>query len=278
MRANIAGVPRFHAVLASILAVTGAACTWGGAAGPVLLSITPAEAPNDVDVELVIAGRDFEPAIEVDFDRPGDSRADDGFAVTLVSGATRIALGAVERISSRELRATLAAGTPPGRYDVAVRDPRGRVATLRAAFTVRAEVAVTTSVDEADVGATPSSPGGAGFSLREAIAWANAQSFATTITIAAPRTITMTPPQTYMTLTAPGVAVIPRLRVRRGVAARRPAERRLIDERDLARGARRRRSRRALRAARRRAPLSHARARGTRRRARACSCPSRSAR
>lgn len=35
------------------------------------------------------------------------------------------------------------------------------------------ELIVTTSSDEADSGATPSSPGGAGFSLREAIAYAN---------------------------------------------------------------------------------------------------------
>jgi hypothetical protein len=257
-------------------------------------------------VELVISGSGFEPAVSVDFDRPGRSRIDAGFAVTLVAGTERIDLDGVERIGSGELHATLAVGAQAGTYNVEVRDPQGRVATLPAAFVLYVadtppnarlavspgggtagatvftldasssadakyplsalqfrfdplgdgnwsgwsatptlpwtysaagahaaavqvrdsrgltawatvlvvvaspgfQVAVTTAADEKDPGATPAAPGGTGLSLREAVTWVNASGDARTITLAAPLTITMSGPQTYMTLTAPGAAVV----------------------------------------------------------------------
>lgn len=200
---------RLTAALASLLALAASACSWGGSSGPTLASIDPAEAPNHVDVPLRISGRDFEPEVWVDFDDPGASRVDGLFSVSLVLGSERIALTGVARTSSTELRGTLPAGAPPGLYALEVRDPRGRTGSLPAALRIFvAQVAVTTAADEADAGATPWAPGGTGLSLREAVAWVNAQGTPTAITLAAPLTVAMSGPQTYMTLTAPGAAVV----------------------------------------------------------------------
>jgi hypothetical protein len=289
-----------------VLALAASACTWGGAERPAVVAVAPGESPTGVDVELVISGSGFDPEATVDFDSPGRSRVDAGFAVALVAGTTRIELGPVEWISSGVLHATLAPGAAPGTYGVEVRDPRGRVATLPSAFALYvadtapdarlavspgggtagatvftldasgsadakyplsalqfrfdprgdgswsawsatptlpwsyaaagaytaavevrdvrglaawasvlvvvaspgSQVVITTAADEKDAGATPSAPGGAGLSLREAVTWVNALGTAATITLAAPLTITMSGPQTYMTLTAPGAAIV----------------------------------------------------------------------
>lgn len=205
MRRSSALAPRPLAALLA-LALASAACTWGGAV-PTVLSVSPPEAPNDVAAGLVISGRDFEPVGKADFDEPRP-HVDTRFTVSLVSGSTRVELTGVEGRSSGELHGTLAAGAPVGLYDVEVRDPRGRAATLPAAFRVYDVVRVTTAADEADVGATPASPGGSGLSLREAIAWVNAQGSATHIELAGPMTISMTGQQAGMSLTARGARIL----------------------------------------------------------------------
>jgi hypothetical protein len=94
---------------------------------------------------------------------------------------------------------------------VEVRDANGFSAWANVLVVVAApglEVAVTTSADEKDPGATPAAPGGSGLSLREAVAWVNGQGNARIISLAAPLTVSMTGPQTYMTLTAPGAAIV----------------------------------------------------------------------
>lgn len=297
---------RVHrAALAPLLAIAASACTWSAPGGPAIGAVDPARAPNDLDVELRITGSGFEPGGRADFDQPDRSPPGAGFEVALVSGATRIALAGTAFVSSSELRGTLTAGGALGTYDLEVRDPRGRVARLPAAFVLHAAlpplarltvspgaggagataftfdasgsadashsiaelefrfdphgnggwspwaasptfswtytatgtysaavqvrdargltawatvlvvvaptgelVAVTTAVDEDDAGATPSAPGGTGLSLREAVAWVNAQGTAKTITLADPLAITMSGPQTYLTLTAPGAAIV----------------------------------------------------------------------
>lgn len=296
-------------LVTALAALAASACTWGAPAGPFLTAVTPTEAPSALETSLRITGSSFEPEVLADLDRPGQSDVDASFTVTLVSGSTRIDLGEVERLSSSELSATLAAGAAPGLYDVEVRDPRGKVGSLPAAFVVYvpmppraklavspgggtvdatlftldasgsaddrhplaglefrfdangngswsswrsspiytftyespgtytaaveardtfglhgwatalvvvatagtgtgSEVRVTTALDESDAGASPTTPGGTGLSLREAVTWVNAQGSARTITFAGPMTITMTPPQTYMTLSAPGAAIV----------------------------------------------------------------------
>ncbi|HET6922368.1 MAG TPA: PKD domain-containing protein, partial [Anaeromyxobacteraceae bacterium] len=72
---------------------------------------------------------------------------------------------------------------------------------------------VTTGIDEADAGATPADPKGAGFSLREAVTWANAQATPQVITFAGPMAVVMTavlPVQRSLRLAAPGMAVVGR--------------------------------------------------------------------
>lgn len=70
---------------------------------------------------------------------------------------------------------------------------------------------VTTGIDEGDAGATPTDPKGSGFSLREAVAWANAQTTPKVITFAGPMPVVMTfPSQRSLTLRAPGMAVVGR--------------------------------------------------------------------
>lgn len=94
---------------------------------------------------------------------------------------------------------------------VEVRDAHGRTAWATVLVVVANpgfQVAVTTAADEKDPGATPAAPGGTGLSLREAVTWVNAKGDARTITLAAPLTITMSGPQTYLTLTAPGASIV----------------------------------------------------------------------
>jgi hypothetical protein len=202
-------LPRIPAALAPLLALAASACTWGGDDALTVVAISPSEVPNDLEAALVVSGSGFEPSTKVDFDLPGGATVDTSFSVAIVSGTTRIPLDRVGRRSSSELSATLAARAPPGAYDVEVRDSRGRAATLPAALRLAPrEVAVTTAADEADLGATPTSPGGTGLSLREAVTWVNGQGTATIITLAAPLTITMSGPQTYMRLTAPGSGIV----------------------------------------------------------------------
>lgn len=65
------------------------------------------------------------------------------------------------------------------RVSLRVTDPQGLSGVTSYLVMVGAPASsttVTTGVDEADPGATPASPGGAGFSLREAVAWAKGRS------------------------------------------------------------------------------------------------------
>jgi len=293
-------------LLTSLLAAGAPACTWSDARRPEVVGIQPAAAPNHLDVPLRIEGADFAPAVRADFDDPDRSTIDAVFSATLLSAAGPIPLSGVRLLTSSALEATLPAGAPAGTYDVQVRDPRGRIAVLAAAFTLFVQnkaplarlvvtpgggtagitvftldastssdtedpltalqfrfdsdgnggfsawsatpthaqvyaspgtftaaveirdsgglvgfatavvvvsapdelVAVTTSADERDAGATPTAPGGAGLSLREAIAWVNLQPTPKTITLGAPLTIVMTGSQRDLTLTAPGAAVL----------------------------------------------------------------------
>jgi hypothetical protein len=124
-----------------LLALLASACTWSDPETVALAGVQPARAPNYAGVTVTISGSGFEPDVRVDFDRPDGSTVDAVFEVTLRSGAERIPLTNVVRLSSTALRATVPAGEPPGTYAVEVRSPQGQVATLPSAFVLFADAA-----------------------------------------------------------------------------------------------------------------------------------------
>ncbi|HSN90618.1 MAG TPA: PKD domain-containing protein [Anaeromyxobacteraceae bacterium] len=100
----------------------------------------------------------------------------------------------------------------PGVYTAAVEvldsaGLSGRATVLVVVAAPGDEVQVTTALDEANPNATPSEPGGTGLSLREAVAWVNAQRAPLTITLAAPLDVAMSGTQ-GLVLAASNAAVV----------------------------------------------------------------------
>jgi hypothetical protein len=123
-----------------LVAFIGGGC---GGEGPPALSpeaVTPARGAEGSTTRVEITGQGLRPRLHVDFETPARSRVEADFRAELFSAATgaRVALQDVAPgAGDREvLTATVPPGLPRGTYELTVTDPRGREATLRAAFRV----------------------------------------------------------------------------------------------------------------------------------------------
>jgi large repetitive protein len=132
-RDRFAAVPAAAALLLG--ATAGCGMTSDGA--PSLSKVIPAAGYDDAPLALSIAGDNFRPTYQIDA-RTGTSSIDGGgFRATLTPNAASgapIDLQNVVWQSLGLLAGQLPAGTPPGWYDLIVRDPRGRSATAPRAF------------------------------------------------------------------------------------------------------------------------------------------------
>lgn len=131
-------------------------------------------------------------ALEARFDFEGDGLFDTAFSTARTASVTYAAAGWYAPL-------------------VEVRDRDGLSMFAARYVSVAAatdDLVVTTAVDEADVGATPALPGGAGFSLREAIDYANLVGGAKVIRFAGPMTIRAT--GALPALTGAGASIVGR--------------------------------------------------------------------
>ena len=105
---------------------------------PALLAIQPGQANSDLDVRLLLLGRDFVPAMILDPQSGRRVATSDGFTARLGAGGEWAELVALDWLSTGALAGSLpeasAGRLPAGLLDLEVRDPRGHVATLPRAF------------------------------------------------------------------------------------------------------------------------------------------------
>lgn len=99
---------------------------------PLLVSVTPGCGPSNAVTAIAIHGSGFGARVITNFNEPSNSHVDATYRAFVGEHALR----GVVRIGETELNAEVAAGIPPGVYDLEIEDPWGRRAALAHSFEV----------------------------------------------------------------------------------------------------------------------------------------------
>ena len=112
-------------------------CTSSAEPAVTISGVTPSSAYNDSRINLVIAGGPFRPIYDIDTRTGRETTELGAFTAFLAPSSglgTAVPADAIMWLSTSQLAADLEDGISPGAYDVEVRDPRGTLARLPAAF------------------------------------------------------------------------------------------------------------------------------------------------
>jgi len=112
-----------------------AACGGAEEPGPVLSSIEPGQAYSDAQFTISLGDGPFRPGVTIDPVAGSAALEPGAFAVSLISAGGRVPAVSARWKNENLIEADIPAGLDAGRYDVELRDPRGKTALLPAAFT-----------------------------------------------------------------------------------------------------------------------------------------------
>jgi hypothetical protein len=127
-------------VLVSVFVAAAYACATAPSDGdgPIVDDVYPEQGPAGEEQEITITGRDMEPALYTNAACGGQSVVvDEEFdAILADSSPYQFELIRVTWVSSGEITAVVPNTVPAGTYDLTLIDPRGRVVTYEAAYTI----------------------------------------------------------------------------------------------------------------------------------------------